>query len=49
MLGHLSQERNRPEIALETIRDCFRAAEMKVPCRMIAAPAMESSPVIEVD
>ena len=49
LLGHLSQERNRPEIALQTLRDCFGQSGMRPDCTISAAPAMFASAVLVVE
>lgn len=49
MLGHLSEERNRPGLAMETLRDCFARACVHLASRVIVAPAKVASEVIVVE
>lgn len=48
MLGHLSAERNTPELAVETVRACFRKAGIPVAFDLLVAPRYRPSPVVEL-
>ncbi len=49
VLAHLSEERNRPHIALATVREALREAGVSSALRMIAAPRYAASEVVEID
>ena len=48
MLGHLSSQRNEPEIALAETRKAFNEAGMKLDFELLAAPRLESSAEVKI-
>jgi phosphoribosyl 1,2-cyclic phosphodiesterase len=49
MLGHLSRERNREELALATVRGAFEREGLALDFPLTAAPLYRPSPVVEID
>jgi phosphoribosyl 1,2-cyclic phosphodiesterase len=49
MLGHLSEKRNREEIALKTVESTFAACDRKIDFTLLAAPRHKASPVITLE
>ncbi len=49
LLGHLSQQRNIPELAVRTIHEAFLSRGMDLPCPISTAPAICPSTVICID
>lgn len=48
LLGHLSEDRNRPELALQTVRQALREGGVAGSVRLLAAPRYEASETIIV-
>lgn len=48
MLGHLSEQRNNDEVALQTMHDAFFDAGIDVHFELLAAPRRAASPVITI-
>jgi len=48
VLGHLSQERNRPEIALATVRDALVRGGDSAPPKLVAAPRHAAGDVVVI-
>ena len=48
MLGHLSLQRNEPDIALAETRKAFRDAGMKLDFELLAAPRLEPSAEVKI-
>ena len=48
VLGHLSRQRNRPELARSAVREAFARERTEVPFRLMTAPLYEPSPAISV-
>jgi phosphoribosyl 1,2-cyclic phosphodiesterase len=49
MLGHISSQRNKPEIALEETRNAFEENEVDLDFELSYAPLREGSEVVEVE
>jgi len=49
MLGHLSEMRNRPDLALREVASSFRRAGMELDFPLLVAPRLETSAVVEVN
>ncbi|MHC4118249.1 MAG: MBL fold metallo-hydrolase [Planctomycetota bacterium] len=49
MLGHLSEIRNRPHIALGEVRRSFERAGMELDFSLLAAPRLEASEVVKLN
>jgi phosphoribosyl 1,2-cyclic phosphodiesterase len=49
MLGHLSEERNRESIALDTVRSVFNAGDLAVDFPLLTAPRYNASDEITLD
>ena len=49
MLGHLSHERNRADLAVREVRGRFRSAGLPVDFELLTAPRFQASEVIAID
>ncbi len=49
MLGHLSEQRNRPEIALNEVQSSFERNGLELDFRLLVAPRLEASEAVEVN
>ena len=48
MLGHLSDQRNAPEIALRETFDAFENAGVRVECELLAAPLKQQGDPVHI-
>lgn len=49
MLGHLSEIRNRPDLAIREVKDSFERADVDLDFPLLVAPRAEQSQVVEVN
>ena len=49
MLGHLSEIRNRPEIALKEVENSFESNGVELDFPLLVAPKAEASEIVEVN
>lgn len=48
MLGHLSEERNHSNLALESVQKSLRKNSLRLECDLMVAPRFSESPVVEI-